>query len=360
MKIINISLRLCKLPDPGGKGVADERARESQGLSRDRNASTAGRDGFRCALAPFWVGLRSCPPCLLVLLVATALLSGCGRSIESLTIEAKRGNAGSAYRLAEIYRLGKDVERNLSKARVWYSQAAEDGHACAPAGLGSVYEEGGSGVAQDYAKALKWYKSGAERGDPNSYLKLGLIHLKPAFAKPSYEKAAKWLTKALDSPEGAECLFTRWGKSEVMFYLALMYYEGKGVERNKEHALSLLRDVRKHRRFRTHENLVIGKATWKKTTVTTPALPADWIRSASADRGFALAQAMLGHMYAEGKNGVEKNNYEAYIWYSLAISSGHREFVRNILDLEEMLSYEDRTRAKTEANARRRVYEMAK
>ena len=44
-----------------------------------------------------------------------------------------------------------------------------------------------------------------------------------------------------------------------------------------------------------------------------------------------MAYALLGEMYAQGLNGVKKDSYKAYVWYSMASLAGHFEYFIDVL-----------------------------
>ena len=285
-----------------------------------------------------------------------ALLCGCaGLSIEELTDLAEQGDTESAYDLAYAYYVGRRVDRDYSSARMWFSRAARQGHRCAATYVGKIFDDGGFGVERDEAKALEWYTVGTESRDMNAHLIIGLRHLDPEVGEPNYEVAAKWLEDGLGLVEGAGCLANRWNKARALFYLAMMYFDGRGVsERDKDRSLALLQESRNHRSYVTYNTRTLGDTRYTESIRNTPALAADWIQSAATQQGFALAYALLGEMYATGTNGVEKNAYKAYVWYSMALRAGHLEFLDDSLRLLAALSSEEAKRAKMEVDSMRK------
>ena len=61
----------------------------------------------------------------------------------------------------------------------------------------------------------------------------------------------------------------------------------------------------------------------------------------AADQGFADAQQLMGRFYANGDN-VVKNNITAYMWYLLAKSNGNLAAVKDVDNIEKLLSLEQR------------------
>ena len=68
---------------------------------------------------------------------------------------AEKGHSESQFVLGLLYRNGKGVEKDFSKAIKWYLLAAENGHAKAQAKLGYMYVNG-EGVNKNYVRAYMW------------------------------------------------------------------------------------------------------------------------------------------------------------------------------------------------------------
>ena len=71
------------------------------------------------------------------------------------------GHAKAQYDLAECYRNGQGVAKDLNTARTWYEKAANQTHAKAQYALGKMYRHG-EGVKKNYVVAVSYsinYKS---------------------------------------------------------------------------------------------------------------------------------------------------------------------------------------------------------
>ncbi|MCT7461342.1 sel1 repeat family protein [Aliarcobacter cryaerophilus] len=179
---------------------------------------------------------------------------------------AKKGDAKAQNGLGVMYQNGLGVDKNYKKAFEWYEKAANQGDPIAQNNLGFMYENG-YGVEQDYKRSRQWYEKAAEKGDPaakynlgrmylggeefsvyhdhekavdlflqsanqgytKAQLKLGTMHQSGlAGVDESYAKAAYWLQKAADK-----------GDSEAQNLLGVMYWNGRGVNKNQETAIEL-------------------------------------------------------------------------------------------------------------------------
>ncbi|MBI3706081.1 MAG: SEL1-like repeat protein [Proteobacteria bacterium] len=75
---------------------------------------------------------------------------------------AQQGNAAAQFNLAQLYRQGLGIERELTFSRYWYEAAARQGHALAQYSLGVMHERG-DGVPTDPIAARAWYSLAASQ-----------------------------------------------------------------------------------------------------------------------------------------------------------------------------------------------------
>ena len=184
------------------------------------------------------------------------------------------------YELAEIYRTGSwGVVKDPELALVLFTKAASSnpnstfpykkGYAPAQHNLATMYANG-IGVERNFKEALKWFQMAAEQGVAESQFSLGLAYLKGKGVNQNFKEAAKWYRMAAERD-----------LARAQNGLAEMYSEGKGVPYNPEMA-------------------------WRLTF-------------ASAQQGYAIAQADLGMNFATEPQMLPQDNQEAYYWYSLAL-----------------------------------------
>ena len=62
-----------------------------------------------------------------------------------------------------MYAQGRGVDQDYPQAFIWFSKAAEQGHAEAQYNLGVMYVNGDH-VVQDDVEAVKWFNKAAEQG----------------------------------------------------------------------------------------------------------------------------------------------------------------------------------------------------
>lgn len=79
---------------------------------------------------------------------------------------ADQGSSAAQIKLADLYRDGRGVSRDMAQAVVWYRKAADQGDAGAQGTLGLLYSVG-MGVAQDYVEAYYWLDLASSVPGPN-------------------------------------------------------------------------------------------------------------------------------------------------------------------------------------------------
>ncbi|EBV8590196.1 sel1 repeat family protein, partial [Salmonella enterica subsp. enterica serovar Typhimurium var. 5-] len=127
----------------------------------------------------------------------------------------------------------------------------------------------GEGVSQDYQQALAWYRKAARQGLPAAQTHLGIMSAFGRGVAQSDRQAIAWYRKA-----------AKQDFAKAQYQLGVAYSTGRGVPENSRNALK-------------------------------------WYLKA-AEQGFTPAQSALGEIYAHGRQGVPKDNKQAYIWYYMA------------------------------------------
>lgn len=104
--------------------------------------------------------------------------------------------------------------------------------------LGSLYYEG-EFVPQDFSLAKKYYETSADLGCVQAVLNLGYIYYYGRVnGKPDYEKAFKCFSKASNSHHDDEDV-----RSEALYKLSDMYWNGYYVEEDKKYAMELVKPL---------------------------------------------------------------------------------------------------------------------
>ncbi|MEZ5743355.1 MAG: SPOR domain-containing protein [Sphingomonadaceae bacterium] len=92
-------------------------------------------------------------------------------AIREWRADAAKGDPDAQFNLAQAYKLGRGVERDLAMAEKLYSQAAARGHLQAADNYGLLLFQRG-----ERAKAMPFIHAASDRGDPRAQYVLGLAY----------------------------------------------------------------------------------------------------------------------------------------------------------------------------------------
>ena len=104
---------------------------------------------------------------------------------------AAAGDADAQFNLAQAYKLGRGVPKNLGEAERWYKKAADQGHLQSADNYGLILFQNGR---RD--EALPFLQQSADRGEPRSQYVLGTGHFNGDFVEKDWVKAYALMTRA--------------------------------------------------------------------------------------------------------------------------------------------------------------------
>ncbi len=104
---------------------------------------------------------------------------------------AARGDADAQFNLAQAYRLGQGVERDMAQAEVLYAKAAAQGHVRAADNYGLILFQDGR-----RQQALPYIEAAAGRGDPRAQYLLGIAHFNGDMVAEDWRRAYALVTLA--------------------------------------------------------------------------------------------------------------------------------------------------------------------
>ena len=88
---------------------------------------------------------------------------------------AEEGDIEAQHNLAILYKTGKGVMKDSTKAIQWFRKAADKGLADAQFNLGRMYDKG-DGADQSFDYAALWYEKAAKRGHALAQTNLGVLY----------------------------------------------------------------------------------------------------------------------------------------------------------------------------------------
>ena len=220
-------------------------------------------------------------------------------------IEKNRNDAAAMTLVAEIYRDGSGVKRDLNAALHWYKLAADRGdrNALFAVALAALR---GEGMAQDKTAAKDGFEKAAAKGHPGAWYNLGVLVLENEIQ--DFRLASDYFRRAAEggSPDGA-------------YSLAVLLKEGKGGERNlKESAKWMTRAADENIAAAIVELAIM---TFNGNGVDKDEAGAVKLFRKGASRNNPIAMNRLARLLVAGR-GVEKNMVEGMKWHLLARAVG--------------------------------------
>ncbi len=104
---------------------------------------------------------------------------------------ATRGDPDAQFNLAQAYKLGRGVPRDLRLAETWYKRAADQGHLQASDNYGLILFQNNR-----RAEALPYLQASAGRGEPRAQYVLGTGHFNGDFVEKDWIRAYALMTRS--------------------------------------------------------------------------------------------------------------------------------------------------------------------
>ena len=188
---------------------------------------------------------------------------------------AKKNFSPSKYWLANIL---KD-EGEISNAIKLYEQSSIAGYLSSQIKLAEIFKEGEI-VEKNIYKSIKWYERAGKQEDSDSLYNIGLIYYHGDSINVNYKKAVEFFRKS-----------SALNNDEAQYMLALCYYNGHGVNQSYSDAIywwekAALKD-------NEHSLYALGKCYENGLGVDMNRNQAIYYYSKSADEGFSDAEYRL-------------------------------------------------------------------
>lgn len=141
------------------------------------------------------------------------------RYSEWLQKAASSGHVESEFELAKCYYLGLGVTQDLEQASQWFRLASDSGHCNAQYYYGTMLLHG-NGVSKDEVSAIAVLKKSASSGNVSAQMALGNYYSSENVLGQDFSQAIHYFQLAANQDN-----------SIAQYKLAMMFYEGKGVEK---------------------------------------------------------------------------------------------------------------------------------
>lgn len=140
--------------------------------------------------------------------------------------KAYDGVPEAQHDMGAIYVTGhSSIKKDVSRAILWFEEAAKNGVANARYNLGVLYHQG-IGVPVDIDKAMSFYAEAATQGHPEAQYNLGIAHIEGIGVTYDPKMAAQYFEQAANS-----------GITEAAYNLGLIYENGLLGETRPDDAL---------------------------------------------------------------------------------------------------------------------------
>jgi len=126
-----------------------------------------------------------------------------GAAVREWREPAAQGDPDAQFNMAQAFRLGRGVDKNIGQAEVFYRKAAEQGHIKAADNYGLLlFQNGRREMAMPYLSAA------ADRGDPRAQYLIGIAHFNGDLLPRDWVRAYALLTlsNASGLPQAAPAL----------------------------------------------------------------------------------------------------------------------------------------------------------
>lgn len=232
---------------------------------------------------------------------------------------AGNGEIEAMVELGEMYHEGQLVGKNDDIANYWFEKAANsyDGNYAAFCHLGMAYYWG-TGKEEDYDKAEKYLIKALEAGEDNALYTLGMVYRD----KEDYEKAMEYFLSA--AVEGNE--FQAEAETEIFE----LYRHGLGVEMDVEKAFEWCKKGAEH--GDDHAMVALGYMYSNGEGVEEDVIQGAYWTLQAAKQGNSVAMYNIGDDYENG-TGVEQDYVAAMAWYKRAAEAGVEDAMACIGDL---------------------------
>lgn len=163
------------------------------------------------------------------------------------------------------------------------------------------------------AEAMKWYTKAADGGDTEAQTALALLYYEGRGVEQDHVQAVKWFRKAADHESGRPAAFAQFALGRYYDFGGLA-----GIKSDCSQALRLYNQAAK-------QGLAEAQYSLGQLYINGRGVPKDWVEAAkwhrkAAEQGYTKAQIALCAQYAFGM-GVPEDDVEAYQWINLATAA---------------------------------------
>ena len=248
------------------------------------------------------------------------------RARELLETAAAEGHPAASFDLGSLFQAGAfDGKPDIEKARFYYQQSAEAGHARGQFFIGNLTME--EGASQDDKAALEWYQKAAAQNLPEA--KFALVQFYDTGRAGVGVDTIRATALCLEAATA--------GSTLAMNDMGIRYQRGTGITRDDVAAIGWFSLAGQFNLAAGHINLGSCFETGRGCKQDLNIAGSHY--AAASKLNHPVGQFMLGRFFEEGK-GTEKNPAHAYVLYSYAAAQNHAEAITRRDELKKKLSKE--------------------
>jgi len=234
-------------------------------------------------------------------------------ALKYYTISSSMGNTYSDVNIADMYRDGIGVEKDIDKAIFHYELAAAEDNTTALSSLGWLCEN----IISEPQRAAIYYQRAVDLGDSMALNNLGLMYENGVGVPQDFKKAVEYFTKA-----------AKMGNQYAQSNLASLYERGKGVLQNYTKALEFYTLSANQGNAVAQSSLGLMYELGRGTNVDPVKSFNYYTAAAEKENGMALTN--LGLMYYNGSNGINQDYQKALGYYKRGAAIGNKWCENNL------------------------------
>jgi TPR repeat protein len=267
-------------------------------------------------------------------------------SPSNLEKQASNGDINAQYKLGLLYRSGgAEHKQDGAKAMQWLSRAANAKHTAAQYALAQIYSEN-INQSQNKQQARYWFRQAAQRGHSDAQYSLGLLYGNDK-SNPNYAQLAKkWFEKSaqqgnITAKIALADLTTGNNHQLVTLQTQALTHQPRSSSQHKT--------TTQYNKVAYTAKSLIPEKSYPKIQVVSMTTPAPKSKKTALDAtkvntnkmkladikqdarsGDRKSQLLLGTLYEDGKQGVQKDLAKAARWYRKAAKQGYAQAQYNL------------------------------
>lgn len=238
---------------------------------------------------------------------------------------AEAGDIGLQIELADLYKNGGILRKNIEKALHWHIKVAEHGYDEYQVKVGKMYMKG-EGCAKNSSLAIGWIIRAAQQGNTEAQFIVGSAYLNGYGISKNYDNAIEWYDKCVNQ-----------GNSELQYKIGISLLNSASPYLKMKHSEVIIRFLE----YAGEQGHLLAQEKLGHIFSNFPLMPSDAKKSfhwylKAATQGSLNAQIEIAKKYFFGE-GVNIDYQEAIYWCSKASLQGNERAIRYLQYFKDQL-----------------------